>query len=104
MKQHGYVYLMYLPSRGIYKIGRTKNIDRRLARLQQKHGQDLALVKAIEHFHASDTELLLHDHFCDKRLDGEWFCLDAKDLERFELYAGIYEKQTRVTKEFYGVA
>ncbi len=81
--KYGFVYL--LRSRRIYKIGTTRNMRSRFK------GINLDLARAdknsatIEHyFVAKDgekTEKFLHEHFSDKRITGEWFELDASEVE-----------------------
>ena len=79
--QNGYVYLM--KSGKFYKIGKTNSIDRR------KYEIGLHLAEAIEPIHSIETddpsgiEAYWHNRFREKRKNGEWFDLSAKDIRAF---------------------
>jgi predicted GIY-YIG superfamily endonuclease len=64
---------------GRYKIGRTQDIERRLRTFRSLIEFDL-----VHSFPADDyvrAESLLHRHFSEKRLKGEWFELNHNDVE-----------------------
>lgn len=77
----GYVYL--LKSGKYYKIGSTNNPDRR----QYEIG--LQLPEKIHHIHSIETddpsgiEAYWHNRFREKRMEGEWFDLQASDIKIF---------------------
>jgi hypothetical protein len=76
----GYIYLLRAAD-GHYKIGRAVNVGPRVRQI----GTDIPYkVETIHTFHAEDycaVELELHKRFADKRANGEWFRLDAADVE-----------------------
>jgi hypothetical protein len=70
------------------KIGIAKNIERRLEALQSAHYKELILVAAIPGNRS--VEEMLHGHFDDERLRGEWFSGDrtrefVEHLQRFPI-------------------
>jgi hypothetical protein len=79
-KRAGYIYLLRAAD-GHYKIGRAVNVGPRVRQI----GTDIPYkVETIHTFHAEDycaVELELHKRFADKRANGEWFRLDAADVE-----------------------
>lgn len=66
----GYVYLM--KSGKYYKIGKTNSIDRRQYEIGLQRAEELSSI----HW---------HNRFKDKRMNGEWFNLDASDVRAFRL-------------------
>jgi hypothetical protein len=83
-----FVYLMYDSSTDYYKIGYSKDAIYREKTLQaEKPTIDLIVKK--EYFSkdkAREVERLLHQKFYDKRGRGEWFKLDANDLDYIKGY------------------
>lgn len=79
VKQHGFVYIIQAVS-GQYKIGRAKNVQKRLKQLQTASPNTLTLIHTIASNDYEWTELSLHERFDDDRLDGEWFDLDDQSL------------------------
>lgn len=70
-------YVVYLIHDGTYyKIGKTKNVSTRLKSLQTSSPNKLNVVAAFEtksQRHMDILEKLLHEHFENNRLSGEWF-------------------------------
>jgi len=83
-KRVGYVYILRSSS-GYYKIGRTKNPDDRLKTFSVK----LPFEVEYEHVIATDDmvelEKAFHMLFEKKRVEGEWFDLNAEDIEILKL-------------------
>lgn len=81
----GWIYLIYDCENGVYKIGVTRNIsgNKRLKTLQTGNAAELRLVHSIHYQYPFRLEKLLHQHFQDKRVNGEWFRLDKEDEEAF---------------------
>lgn len=75
----GYVYL--LGGGGYYKIGRSRNVSRRMRQLEIQLPWPVEVLHTIpcEDHHAS--EKALHERFAGKRANGEWFALDDEDVE-----------------------
>ena len=92
----GYVYLIgELDNPGNYKIGstRAKNINTRLKHLQTGNSSELYIKESFETDYPFKLEKMLHNHFKDKNLIGEWFELSKADTEAFK---GICEEKTIV--------
>lgn len=82
----GYIYLLKSEA-GHYKIGRTHNPDDRAKTFGVKLPFRVEYICLIK---CNDMELLeaaLHCRFAKKRLDGEWFKLNAKDVDYMKKYA-----------------
>lgn len=74
----GYVYL--IKSQHGFKIGKTINMKSRTRLFEVK----LPFPIAVEHYawfeNYSEAERSMHQRFQEKRLEGEWFNLDAADI------------------------
>lgn len=73
----GYVYIV-LGKDGLYKIGRTFNLDKRRQELIRDY--DAVLVHSIKCKRPIQAELDLHRRFANKRIRGEWFALVDQDI------------------------
>lgn len=83
----GFVYVVKNHDTGFYKIGITNSLNNRLRQLTTQSGCKLSLVLMIELHYDYDeepslVESNLHLYFTNKRIVGEWFNLDLKDLLR----------------------
>lgn len=77
--QLGYVYV--LRSEYGYKIGRTKDVDKRKQSLGLKVPFTTEMIIVIQTDRMLDLEKDLHARFADKRINGEWFRLGEADLD-----------------------
>jgi hypothetical protein len=75
---HGFVYVMR--SGPHYKIGASKNPGQRLTQLQTQPPFEIEGVMGFETDDMLDLEHAIHEHFADKRVNGEWFLLDDADV------------------------
>jgi hypothetical protein len=92
----GHVYLIGEKDRpNNYKIGstRAKNIITRLNQLQTGNSSELYIKESYETEHPFKLEKMLHNHFKEKNLIGEWFELSESDIEAFK---GVCEQKTKV--------
>lgn len=72
------VYVMLNKRNGYYKIGRARNVLHR-ERTLQAEDPDTEILFFIEG--TISTETLLHNHFSEQRIRGEWFRLTNEDIE-----------------------
>lgn len=81
-RQAGYIYLLVSPT-GQSKIGFTRNLKSRLT-----HFRNVFPGIEFHHIVKTDdmrgTEKQLHKRFSDKAVAGEWFNLDATDIDYFK--------------------
>lgn len=78
-KTLGYVYVMK-SSAGLYKIGCTKNPDKRLTSFNKGLPMTFSYEKLIKTNERYYFEKRLHKKFSRKRVVGEWFSLNDADL------------------------
>jgi hypothetical protein len=92
-KNNGYVYLIR-SSDGSFKIGHSRvSAQNRLNSLQCANPHQLQLAISFPTVNSADAEHFLHSRFRHKRISGEWFRLDKKDLTEFFYFAEILERQ-----------
>lgn len=78
--QSHFVYFIFNEDSNAMKIGRAKNVAKRLRTLQTSSPAELELLKAIPvegRAAAQSLELELHEQFNAFRLNGEWFRADT---------------------------
>jgi len=96
MSREGYVYI--LGTRGIYyKIGRSSKLDRRIKQLKIQLPFPVKVLYAVKVRDCAYTEAKLHDLYFERRLNGEWFELDAESVEWVKYlseYRGFVEDES----------
>lgn len=78
------IYVMIDKSNGYYKIGRSKNADRREKTLQSEKPTIELMFKFGG---VKGDEKILHEMFKEKRIRGEWFDLNGSDLINIKEYS-----------------
>lgn len=69
-KSHGYgTYIALNERTGLFKIGKTRNVERRIVKLKQEFGDNINLIS----FFSEDVEYELHEKLKYNRVYGEWF-------------------------------
>jgi len=69
----------------LYKIGFTKrDINIRLREFKTANAADLYLVDSFKSKWGTTIEANLHRNFNNKKVSGEWFKLNEKDIETFQ--------------------
>lgn len=94
-KAPGYVYFVQEYMNGSFKIGKTKNLEKRMNIFGVKLPFENKLIFLIKTGNHHQTEVAFHKHFSSKRLEGEWFALTKDDLAWIK--AGIYTEEINQT-------
>lgn len=76
----GFVYLM-AGSCGLYKIGMSNNPTRRVREVQMESPWRVMLLHQWAVSEMLSAERVLHEKFAAKRVRGEWFALDASEVD-----------------------
>lgn len=77
----GHVYLLRFDD-GVYKIGRTVNLEERMGNYKSHSTTPPTLVCSIGTRSPSPLEAELHSRFASKRVEGrEWFYLSDQDVD-----------------------
>lgn len=75
------LYIINQHQSGYYKIGITKNLNRRLKQLQTGNPGKFNPVYFVTLDEPRKLENLLHFYWFKKRIHGDWFLLDKTDLD-----------------------
>lgn len=94
-KAPGYVYFVQEYMNGSFKVGKTKNLEKRMNVFGVKLPFENKLIFLIKTGNHHQTEAAFHKHFADKRLEGEWFALNKDDLSWIK--AGKYTEEINQT-------
>lgn len=78
------VYLVRNTVNGFCKIGASGVPKKRLINLQSSNSENLELLSYVEVSNAFDIESNLHKWFVHKKVKGEWFNLNQKDIASFK--------------------
>ncbi|SFV55540.1 hypothetical protein MNB_SV-3-1137 [hydrothermal vent metagenome] len=81
--------LYLLEANGNYKIGITGNLASRMKDIQTGNPYLVKLVCTIEMEDPQELEQSLHKLFKDKRMMGEWFNLNKKDVKYIKSLRGV---------------
>jgi len=87
-ERFGEVYLF--KSGRYYKIGMTKDIVRRGSELRIQLPEKMDLIHSIKTDDPSGIEAYWHRRFDAKRMNGEWFDLNAADIRAFRRWRKIF--------------
>lgn len=79
-----FVYLIRLSENSTYKIGVTKNINKRIKQLQTGNAEEIYLVDKYQSDNAYKIEKALHNFFNYNNKLNEWFDLSIEDEIRFK--------------------
>jgi len=89
-----FIYLLesYNEFETIYKIGFSKNVDKRLKQHKTSNPNELNMIKKFQTNHKRKIETSLHNLYVHKKIDGEWFKLDYNDILNFDKLCNNLEK------------
>ena len=77
--KEGWIYILQLDGKAC-KIGRTTNLERRIKDLGIKLPYEPELLHVIQTNNIYWAESHLHSFFADKKIRGEWFNLNERDI------------------------
>jgi hypothetical protein len=102
----GWVYFINQADTQNYKIGVTssKTIERRKLYLQTGNASELIICYKFETKYPFRLEKMLHNHYSNTRLVGEWFVLSDEEAIDFKNICEKYSKIVEFLKkenEFY---
>jgi len=81
----GAVYFVREKEKGRIKIGKASNINTKKF-FPVKPPFEWELIHTIEHHEFSALEIYFHKLFKSKRVNGEWFSLDSRDIKKIKSF------------------
>jgi hypothetical protein len=87
-----FIYLIRCSENSYYKIGITKNIERRLKQIQTSSPDKVYLVEKYESNYATTIEKALHNFFKAYHRNNEWFELSLTEEYKFLEMCSSIEK------------
>lgn len=84
LKKSGHIYIMECG--GKYKIGNSKNVEKRKKQLDNRPFPVSIIYKSPVIEEVYDIETMLHDVYKAKRISGEWFDLTDEDITEIKNY------------------
>ena len=78
-----YVYLIQSLEEGYYKIGVSKNPEKRLQQLQTGNSSELKLISSYPSEYADKIEKTIHNLLSHNKKEGEWFDIDLPEALSF---------------------
>jgi hypothetical protein len=85
----GFVYVIQDES-GLVKIGRTRNVERRMKALSTAASSALTLVAFWVCDDAAEREATEHEFWSDCRVRGEWFRIPENILAVWREFSGMH--------------
>jgi phage anti-repressor protein len=93
-----FVYITQEGNTDIYKIGQSTQPDIRTEKLNTGNSQHLTIIKKIPFINTKESatfEKHLQIVFLPKLIKGEWYRLNAQDLQMIDQLAYIYSKRVK---------
>lgn len=79
-----FVYLIRISENSTYKIGTTKDINKRIKQLQTGNAEQIYIIDKYQSDNAYKIEKALHNFFKHKNKLNEWFDLTIEDEIKFK--------------------
>jgi hypothetical protein len=78
-----YIYLIRCSENNFYKIGISKNVERRLKQIQTSSPNKIYLIHKYQSQYASKIEKAMHNFFKVYHRNNEWFELSLSEEMKF---------------------
>lgn len=85
----GFIYLAHAQSTNWYKIGLSRNPQKRIKQINEISPVNVTLVCCFAVPRMGDAENALHNRFAHKRVKSEWFELEPADIEYIKSVGGV---------------
>ena len=95
-----YIYLIQSLENGYYKIGKSKNPNKRIEQLQTGNSSELKMISTYQSDGFSNKiEKVLHRKYFHLKKEGEWFELSIKEEVEFQEECKKIEKKLLFLKK-----
>ncbi len=82
----GFLYLITITGTGLYKIGITQNIGKRISYLKTGNPFNLDIIHTYWSVDCAAIERFMHKEFAHKSYEREWFKLSLSDIDFIKRY------------------
>jgi hypothetical protein len=93
------IYLIQSIETGCYKIGTSKNPNKRIEKLQTGNSSKLKIIFTFKSDLATQIEKILHRKYSHLKRHGEWFELSLNEELTFIKDCEYFEKNLNILKE-----
>jgi hypothetical protein len=73
--------VLFCEDNGLYKIGKSKSNVSRHWEINKQSPSEISFIHSFSSSNADKEEMILHKRFSQKRVRGEWFRLDERDVK-----------------------
>jgi predicted GIY-YIG superfamily endonuclease len=94
-----YIYLIQSLENGYYKIGVSKNPQKRLLQLQTGNSSKLNLVEYYPSEYANKIEKTIHNFLSHQKKEGEWFDISLLEALSFTEKCKQIEENINILKK-----
>ena len=94
-----YVYLIQSLENGYYKIGKSKNPNKRIEQLQTGNSSKLKLISTYQSELSNKIEGTLHRKYSYLKKEGEWFDLSIREEIVFQEECKKIEENILILKK-----
>ena len=103
MNKQGYIYLLEnkIGNEKTYKIGYTKNLDKRLKQLETGNPGEMNIIKNFKTNCGYILEFSIHRFYNKNKIKNEWFNLSEEQVNNFILQCEISENNIEMIKDNY---
>jgi len=95
-----YVYLISDINTYTYKIGISKNPEKRIKSLQTGNEKLLKIIHKVPCENYNEVETALHNQYKFLKINGEWFELSKNDVEKFPESCKKIDENFKIIKSF----
>lgn len=86
------IYLLKCENEAYYKIGITKDIEKRINTLQTGNPEKIKIISTYDSPLANKIEKTLHNIYSHLKMNGEWFNFSIKEELEFQEICKTIEK------------
>lgn len=99
--KEGYIYLLEnkIGENILYKIGYTKDLNKRLKQLETGNPGEMKIIKSFETRWGRILESIIHKIYINKKIKNEWFNLNNEQVNNFLNNCKITENNLNIIKE-----
>lgn len=84
MREKSFVYLIKLSENGVYKLGVSKDVEKRIEQIQTENTKQIKIIKTFLSQYPYKIENVLYRRYKSKLIQNECFHLEQSDIDNFD--------------------